>query len=160
MRVCWLCSMNSRLADSVEADLKNEHSFFLATALQIHSILNDSSLTIPASKRQSIKSQLARIEQQLYSLSGRPLRSVRTCSNVVVFCMRGQLILHGHFDEARQKAAVRRSPSVLSLLPKTSGPVLPAHQAHWSAHELPQIRPFFGFACFSASCHKYLSLLI
>jgi hypothetical protein len=54
---------------SVETDLRNEYSFFLATALQIHGVLNDTSLTIPEAKRQSIRSQLARIEQQLYSLN-------------------------------------------------------------------------------------------
>jgi hypothetical protein len=55
--------------DSVETDLRNEYSFFLATALQIHSILNDTSLTIPEAKHQNIKSQLAKVEQQLYSLN-------------------------------------------------------------------------------------------
>jgi len=58
-----------RIADSVETDLKNEYSFFLATALQIHGILNDTSLTISEEKRQSIRSQLAKIEQQVYSLN-------------------------------------------------------------------------------------------
>jgi hypothetical protein len=58
-----------RTADSVETDLRNEYSFFSATALQIHGVLNDTSLTIPEAKRQSIRSQLARIEQQLYSLN-------------------------------------------------------------------------------------------
>ena len=57
------------ITDSVEKDLRNEYSFFLATALQIHSILNDTSLTIPEAIRQNIKSQLAKIEQQLYSLN-------------------------------------------------------------------------------------------
>jgi hypothetical protein len=57
------------ITDSVETDLRNEYSFFLATALQIHGILNDTSLTIPEAKRQNIKSQLAKIEQQLYSLN-------------------------------------------------------------------------------------------
>ena len=55
--------------DSVETDLRNEYSFFLATALQIHGVLNDTSLIMPEEKRQSIRSQLARIEQQLYSLN-------------------------------------------------------------------------------------------
>jgi hypothetical protein len=54
---------------SVETDLRNEYSFFLATALQIRGVLNDTSFTMPDEKRQSIKSQLARIEQQLYSLN-------------------------------------------------------------------------------------------
>jgi hypothetical protein len=58
-----------RVADSVETDLRNEYSFFLATALQIHGVLNDTSLTISEAKRQSIRSQLAKIEQQLYSLN-------------------------------------------------------------------------------------------
>jgi hypothetical protein len=58
-----------KITDSVEADLRNEYSFFLATALQIHGILNDNSLTISEAKRQNIKSQLARVEQQLYSLN-------------------------------------------------------------------------------------------
>jgi DNA-binding transcriptional MerR regulator len=58
-----------KITDSVETDLRNEYSFFLSTALQIHSILNDTSLTIPEEKRQNIKSQLAKIEQQLYSLN-------------------------------------------------------------------------------------------
>jgi DNA-binding transcriptional MerR regulator len=57
------------ITDSVETDLRNEYSFFLATALQIHSIINDTSLTIPEAKRQNIKNQLVRIEQQLYSLN-------------------------------------------------------------------------------------------
>ena len=57
-----------KITDSVETDLRNEHSFFLSTALQIHGILNDTSLTIPEAKRQNIKSQLAKIEQQLYGL--------------------------------------------------------------------------------------------
>jgi hypothetical protein len=57
------------ITDSVETDLRNEYSFFLATALQIHSILNDTSLTIPETKRQNIKNQLAKVEQQLYSLN-------------------------------------------------------------------------------------------
>jgi hypothetical protein len=58
-----------RITDSVETDLRNEYSFFLATALQIHSILNDTSLIMPEEKRQSIRSQLVKIEQQLYSLN-------------------------------------------------------------------------------------------
>lgn len=58
-----------KITDSVETDLRNEYSFFLATALQIHGILNDTSLTIPEAKRQNIKSQLAKVEQQLYSLN-------------------------------------------------------------------------------------------
>ena len=57
-----------KITDSVETDLRNEYSFFLSTALQIHGILNDTSLTIPEAKRQNIKSQLAKIEQQLYGL--------------------------------------------------------------------------------------------
>jgi DNA-binding transcriptional MerR regulator len=58
-----------KITDSVETDLRNEYSFFLSTALQIHGILNDTSLTIPEAKRQNIKSQLAKVEQQLYSLN-------------------------------------------------------------------------------------------
>jgi len=58
-----------RIADSVETDLRNEYSFFLSTAIQIHGVLNDTSVTIPETKLQSIRSQLARIEQQLYSLN-------------------------------------------------------------------------------------------
>jgi len=57
-----------RMADSVEADLRNEYSFFLATSMQIRSILNDGSYAIPEEKRQRIKIQLARIEQQLCRL--------------------------------------------------------------------------------------------
>jgi len=57
-----------RMADSIEADLRNEYSFFLATSLQIRSILNDGSYAIPEEKRQRIKIQLARIEQQLCRL--------------------------------------------------------------------------------------------
>lgn len=57
-----------RITDSVETDLRNEYSFFLATALQIHGVLNGTSFIMPEEKRQSIRSQLARIEQQLYSL--------------------------------------------------------------------------------------------
>ena len=58
-----------KITDSVETDLRNEYSFFLSTAMQIHGILNDTSLTIPEAKRQNIKNQLVRIEQQLYSLN-------------------------------------------------------------------------------------------
>jgi len=57
------------MTDCVETDLRNEYSFFLSTALQIHSVLNDTSVTIPEAKLQSIRSQLARIEQQLYGLN-------------------------------------------------------------------------------------------
>jgi len=57
-----------RITDSVEADLRNEYSFFLATSMQIRSILNDGSCAIPEEKCQSIKIQLARIEQQLCRL--------------------------------------------------------------------------------------------
>lgn len=57
------------LNDPTETDLRNEYSFFLATALQIHGILNSSAIAIPQAKRQRIKVQLAKIEQQLYNLN-------------------------------------------------------------------------------------------
>jgi hypothetical protein len=58
-----------RMADPVETDLRNECSFFLATAMQIRSILNDGSYAIAEQRRQSFKIQLAKIEQQLCRLN-------------------------------------------------------------------------------------------
>jgi len=58
-----------QISDPTETDLKNEYSFFLSTSLQMHSILSDGSIAIQESDRQSIKRQLARIEQQVYGLN-------------------------------------------------------------------------------------------
>ena len=57
------------LNDPTETDLRNEFSFFLATTLQIHSILNGSAVGIPETECQHIKKELAKIESQLYSLN-------------------------------------------------------------------------------------------
>ena len=56
------------LDNSVQTDLRNEYSFFLSISMQIHNILNDNTADISNVQRQLIKQQLARIEQQLYSL--------------------------------------------------------------------------------------------
>jgi hypothetical protein len=58
-----------QISDPIQADLRNEYSFFLSTSLQMHSILNDSSFAVSEADRQNIKRQLAKIEQQVYSLN-------------------------------------------------------------------------------------------
>lgn len=55
--------------NSIETDLRNEYSYFLSTCVQLHSVLNDSSIIVSEEKRQNIKRQLATIEQQIYSLN-------------------------------------------------------------------------------------------
>jgi hypothetical protein len=57
------------LQDSVGTDLRNEYSFFLFTAMQIHTVLNDNTVDLSNIQRQQIKQQLAKIESQLYSLN-------------------------------------------------------------------------------------------
>jgi len=57
------------LNDLIETDLRNEYSFFLATTLQIHSILNGSAVGIPKAKCQHIKKELIKTERQLYGLN-------------------------------------------------------------------------------------------
>jgi hypothetical protein len=57
------------LEDSVGTDLRNEYSFFLFTAMQIHSVLNNSDAGLSNVRRQQVKQQLARIESQLVSLN-------------------------------------------------------------------------------------------
>jgi hypothetical protein len=57
------------ICDPIETDLKNEYSFFLSTAVQMHSILSDGSVLLSESDRQNIRRQLVRIEQQAYGLS-------------------------------------------------------------------------------------------
>jgi hypothetical protein len=58
-----------QINDPIEADLKSEYSFFLSTSVRIHSILNDDSFTMQETEHQNIKKQLAKIEQQVYSLN-------------------------------------------------------------------------------------------
>jgi hypothetical protein len=55
--------------DQTERDLRNEYSFFLFTSLQLHGVLNDSSISISQTERQSIKKQLLKLEQQIHGLS-------------------------------------------------------------------------------------------
>jgi hypothetical protein len=52
------------LTDSIETDLRNEYSFFLFTSVQIHDILNRSTVDIAKAKCQHIKKELAKIESQ------------------------------------------------------------------------------------------------
>lgn len=66
-----------QITDSIDADLKNEYSFFLFTAVEMHGLLNDSTaLKISEEKRQYFKKQLLRLENQLRSLN----LPVRFCS--------------------------------------------------------------------------------
>jgi len=58
-----------QIHDSVDTDLRNEYSFFLFTSVQMHTILNDSTIGIPKANGQHIKKELAKIESQLYSLN-------------------------------------------------------------------------------------------
>lgn len=58
-----------QISDPTEADLRNEYSFFLSTSVQMHSILDDVSVTMHEADRQSIKRQLSKIEQQVYGLN-------------------------------------------------------------------------------------------
>ena len=55
--------------DSIETELRDEYSFFLSTCLQMHSLLNDNSGSVPAAEREKIKPQLAKIEQQMHGLN-------------------------------------------------------------------------------------------
>jgi len=57
------------LQDSVGTDLRNEYSFFLFTAMQMHSVLNNNIADLPNIQRQRIKQQLAKIESQLHRLN-------------------------------------------------------------------------------------------
>lgn len=58
-----------RSTDSIEADLRNEYSYFLFTSVQIHELLNDcTALAIPEEKRQFLKRQLLNLDKQLRSL--------------------------------------------------------------------------------------------
>jgi hypothetical protein len=54
--------------DPTEVDLRGEYSFFLATSVQIHHILDDSTIRIPVVKRQAFKLRLARVQQEMDSL--------------------------------------------------------------------------------------------
>ena len=58
-----------QIADSIDVDLKNEYSFFLFTAVEMHWLLNDpTALDISEEKRQYLRKQLLRLENQLHSL--------------------------------------------------------------------------------------------
>jgi hypothetical protein len=57
-----------RIADSIESDLQNEYSFFVATSVEIRSLLDNGSSAIPQEERERIGRQLARIEQRLCRL--------------------------------------------------------------------------------------------
>jgi len=54
--------------DFIEADLRNEYSFFVSTSMQIHNILNSDPPGLQAAEHQSIKRQLFRIEREAYGL--------------------------------------------------------------------------------------------
>jgi len=54
--------------DPTETDLRNEYSFFLSTLVQIHHLLNDSTINIPAAKREALRLRLAKVEQEMNSL--------------------------------------------------------------------------------------------
>jgi hypothetical protein len=58
-----------RITDSIDADLKNEYSFFLFTAVEMRGLLSDSTaLNVSEEKREHFKKQLLRIDNQLRSL--------------------------------------------------------------------------------------------
>ena len=67
-----------QIYDPTETDLRNEYSFFISISVQMHSILNDSSLNIKEAERHSIKMQLMKIEQQVHGLNlhQRSLKSI------------------------------------------------------------------------------------
>ncbi len=58
-------SLTFPMADSVETDLQNKYSFFVATSMQIRGLLNGGSYAIPQDERERLGRQLAKIEQQL-----------------------------------------------------------------------------------------------
>jgi len=58
-----------QIYDPIETDLRNEYSFFLSISVQMHSILNDSSLNIKEPELHSIKEKLMKIEQQVQGLN-------------------------------------------------------------------------------------------
>jgi len=67
-----------QIYDPIETDLRNEYSFFLSISVQLHSILNDNTLKLKETERQSIKMQLMKIEQQVHGLNlhQRSLKSI------------------------------------------------------------------------------------
>jgi hypothetical protein len=56
------------LTDPTETELKNEYSFFLYTLVQMHSILNDCNTKVAKATRQRVKSELLKIQRQIYAL--------------------------------------------------------------------------------------------
>jgi len=56
------------MSDPTEQDLRYEYSFFLSTAVQMNSMLQDSTFKLSENKRKQIKRRLMKAEQELYSL--------------------------------------------------------------------------------------------
>jgi hypothetical protein len=58
-----------RMYDPLEADLRNEYSFFLSISIQMHAILQHSKATIPDGLRVDLTNKLAKLDQQVYQLN-------------------------------------------------------------------------------------------
>jgi hypothetical protein len=55
--------------DPTADELRNEYSFFVAAALDVHAVLNDRSPCLSEVTRESLRRQLAGIEREAYSLN-------------------------------------------------------------------------------------------
>jgi hypothetical protein len=55
--------------DFIEADLRNEYSFFVSISMQIHNILNIDPSPTTQAEHQSIERQLSKIESEAYGLN-------------------------------------------------------------------------------------------
>jgi hypothetical protein len=65
------------MADSVETDLQNEYSFFVATSVQVRNLLKDGSSAIPQEQRERLGHQLVKIERQLCRIDLNRRRCIR-----------------------------------------------------------------------------------
>jgi hypothetical protein len=57
-----------QMYDPTPEQLRDEYSFFVATALDVHSVLNDHSPRISKAARESVRRQLVRIEKEVDGL--------------------------------------------------------------------------------------------
>jgi len=57
------------LTDTTRADLRNEYSFFLFTAVQMHHILNSDNACFFRDRSQRIRAELAKLENQVNRLN-------------------------------------------------------------------------------------------
>ena len=58
-----------RMYDPLEADLRNEYSFFLSISIEMHALLNQQHVPISSRLRADAKSKLAKLDQEVYQLN-------------------------------------------------------------------------------------------